>query len=152
MHAKVSSYDLINLSKHKYELKDVCLKSGHKNSALIEVIENSTLDCMGRMVDLTDFCLKNVKKNNLIRTFVENDLLSCEFADKVHFAYICEHKDHHNLCLQRKKSCENFKNTFAKKLNLEQSYLTKVKDNHIELNCVYVTQEYLNPAKILPSL
>ncbi len=127
----------VGVQKRKsFSLKEACEKSGLRDNLLVEVVNSSTIDCMGREVSIRSFCQKVDSDGwQLLRGFASKSKsqIYCEYGETVSLSLSCD-EDHYQYCQNAQKGCDELREVFAMTLNLMHSSLTGRPKN---LNCYY---------------
>lgn len=138
----------VGVQKRKsFSLKEACEKSGLKDNLLVDVINSSTLDCMGRELSIRTFCQKIDGAGwQLLRGFASKSKsqVYCEYGETVSLSLSCD-EEHYKFCQNAKKGCDELREVFAMTLNLMHSSLTGTPKN---LNCYYSITDPLLPSSL----
>lgn len=146
-YAAVLKNDVGVLKRKSFSLKQACEKSGLKDNLLVDAINSTTLDCMGRELSVRKFC-QNIESDGwqLLRGFVSESKsqVYCEYGETVSLTLSCD-KEHYQYCQNAKKGCDELREVFAMTLNLMHSSLTGRPKN---LNCHYSITDPLLPTSL----
>lgn len=138
----------VGVQKRKsFSIKEACEKSGLKDNLLVDVINSTTLDCMGRELSIRSFCQKVDGGGwQLLRGFASKSKsqVYCEYGETVSLSLSCD-EEHYNYCQNPKKGCDELREVFAMTLNLMHSSLTGRPKN---LNCYYSITDPLLPTSL----
>ncbi len=135
----------VGVQKRKsFGLKAACEQFGFKDNLLVDVINPTTIDCMGRELSIRSFCQKVDGGGwQLLRGFASKSKsqIYCEYGETVSLSLSCD-EDHFQYCQNAHKGCDELREVFAMTLNLMHSSLTGTPKN---LNCYYSISDPLLP-------
>lgn len=118
---------------------------GEKDPVLIQTLDLSQLDCLGKKISVTDFCLKQKDlQQNLIRAYADakKETVVCETADRVILSYQCEQGDLY--CAKSEEGCSRLGPVLAKKLSLYHHSLIE-REEKKQLSCYFFAENLLEP-------
>jgi hypothetical protein len=141
--AGLLKYERKNPTTREYDYHTVCSSELKVPVPLVEEDGSLRLNCMGKAVWVKNFCEKKTKTDPYwIRSYVDTEKkkVICESSRRVYISYGCEKND--GQCLSSEIGCSFLQDSFAKRLELEQSLLSYTVRGKKILKC------YFGPRKI----
>lgn len=133
--------DVSILEKNSFSFKTVCIKSGIKDSPLIEVSSGTELDCMSKKVSVIDFCDREMATDPyLLRAYIDEEKkkVTCVSGKKVYFRYLCVKLSDKDLCSKEaEQACREIKSKLARRLDIAHSSFVKNPKGIKQLNCFF---------------
>ncbi len=133
--------DVSTTEKNAFSFQTVCKKMVSHESPLIEAVNGTELDCMGKKIQVAAFCDKEMAHDPYyIRAYINSASkeVVCHSGKKVVFKYQCVRLKDRKLCDSKPDiSCAEIKEKLAKRLDLVHSSVTKNEKGIKELNCYF---------------
>jgi|GEM_PF-567465 len=145
--AEVLKFDVSGYKRELYSYKLVCEKMGLKHLLMIDVIDPSNLDCMGKKVSIKKFCLQEVGESKFLRGYINTKLseVVCEKGNKAFLSIGCDKRDK-RYCKAPMDGCMKLGKFFAHSHKLSHhSFVEKDVDN--VLNCYFDFPELKKPVE-----
>ena len=108
---------------------------------LIDIVNGTELDCMGKKVNVGDFCYREMAADPYyLRAFIDKDTkeVECVSGKKVLFKFLCVKLSDKKFCSQSaKESCGVIQQKLARRLDMVHSSFTKNEKGIKQLNCFF---------------
>jgi len=151
MYSKNIEFRIDGLRDKKYSFMDVCKVMGFKNVLLVDVINTTHIDCMGKSLKITNFC-KDIKYKDLsyMRGFVDTQKkkVICQFGRRGYLSLICNKLNNNNYCKKSYDGCKKLNKIFANKLELFHHGTLVGNSNQKELKCIFSAKSDEDEVKI----
>lgn len=139
--AHIIQDDVAVSEKTRHSFKAVCSKMVTHESPLIEVVNGTELDCMGKKITVGNFCEKvSAADPYYLRAYIDKEAseVVCVSGKKVLFKYQCVKIADKALCSQEAKtSCKFIQQKLAKRLDMVHASFVKNEKGIKQLNCFF---------------
>ena len=140
VNSKVIDFRSDETGYKKYQIKEVCNAMGLKNSLMVDVINTSHIDCMGRSLKVSLFC-KNLNESNsaYLRGFVDtkDKKVVCQFGKRAYLTLACSSSKGSEFCKDAYIGCKKLKGIYASELEVFHYSFLEDDFNKKELKCIY---------------
>jgi hypothetical protein len=137
--AHVLQDDVLRTGAAHFNLPEVCQRMFRHEAPLIEVVNGTQIDCMGKKLSVPDFCEKALAHDPyLIRGYVSktDNKVHCISGKKVVFKYLCAKRTPHCLAAPE-QACQQLRSRLARRLEVVSASFTKDAAGIKQLNCYY---------------
>jgi len=139
--ANITKDDITVTGQNEYSFTQTCKLLTKRESPLIEVLNISSLDCMGQAVNVSDFCYKiEVDNPFYVRAIIDrkDKKVICKSARRVIVKYECNRASKEKFCQDKQIGCYFLQEKLARRLKLvHSSVLPIVGKTYKELNCYF---------------
>ena len=146
-YSKILKDEVIITGEEVFSFSYACKKNLGKDSALVDIKDIQTLDCMGKEVKVYDFCFKELESSPYyLRGLVsrERKKVVCKLGKSVSMKVTCDTAGID--CKDSEIACFNLKRKYAARLKLSHHSSFDQNNNKI-LNCHFGLQESLKLPK-----